>query len=292
MKAIQSQALGIVLITILVFQSALLISCCKQASQSSLPPEPVVSSTNGYAEINSVKLYYQITGEGEPLLLLHGGLGGSEHFERIIPELAKSFKVISVDRRGHGRSFDNAEPYSYAGMADEMKAFLDQIQVAAVDIIGFSDGGVVGYHLASTYPEKVNKLVAVGANYRVDGMTQATIDWARDRLTPENLIADLPAVEQGYTATNPQPENYAEFVQRSRELWLRDPYLTDEQMKGIQAPVLFVVGEKDAIRIEHVLEMRTLVEEPHLCVLPGATHFVLSEQPEIVLPIIMNFFKS
>ena len=138
--------------------------------------------------------------------------------------------------------------------------------------------------------EQIKKLVAVGANFRVEGMTQEALDFTRNRLTPENLGEILPEIEESYRATNPQPENFSEFVRRSNALWLRDPYLTDQQMMGIQAPVLLMVGENDAIRIEHVLEMRALVENSHLCVLPDATHFVLSEKTEVVVPILMDFF--
>jgi len=275
---------------LVLLQSALLLSCSKPDCAPAAIPDPVVQVTSGYAEINSVKLYYEITGEGEPLLLLHGGLGGSDHFSKIIPSLSGSFRVITVDRRGHGRSYDNGEPYTYATMADETAAFLDHLQLDSVNILGFSDGGVVGYHLASTYPNKVRKLAAVGANFRVDGLTEETIDFMKNRLTPENLSEVFPEIELKYTATNPQPENFAAFVTRSHALWLRDPYLTEEQMSGIQAPVLFIVGENDAVRIEHVLLMRTLVEHSQMCVLPGATHFVLGENPKVVLPILMDFF--
>ncbi len=244
---------------------------------------------SGYAKIDSVKLFYEITGQGEPLLLLHGGLGGSEHFKKILPGLTGSFKVITVDRRGHGRSHDNGEPYSYAGMADEMNAFLDHLQIDSANILGFSDGGVVGYHLAATYPQKVRKLVAVGANFRVDGLTEETAEWTRNRLNPEDLRKDIPEIEQEYIASNPQPENYPAFIERSVALWLGDPYLTEEQMMAIQAPVLFVVGDRDAIRIEHVLEMRALVAKPQVCVLPDASHFVLTEKPELLLPFLMDF---
>lgn len=273
-----------------LLQSALLLSCSKPDSAPAAIPDQVAQVTSGHAEINSVKLYYEITGDGEPLLLLHGGLGGSDHFSKIIPSLTGSFKVITVDRRGHGRSYDNGEPYTYAAMADETAAFLDHLQLDSVKILGFSDGGVVGYHLASTYPNKVRKLAAVGANFRVNGMTEETIDFMKNRLTPENLGEVFPEIEIKYAATNPQPENFAAFVTRSHALWLHDPYLTEEQMMAIQAPVLFIVGENDAVRIEHVLFMRTLVEQSQVCVLPGATHFVLGENPKVVLPILLDFF--
>ena len=279
-------------LVLVLLQSALLLSCSKQVSTPAALHDPVTPLTSGYAEINSVKLYYEITGEGEPLLLLHGGLGGSEHFAKIIPLLSGSFKVITVDRRGHGRSNDNGEPYTYAAMADETAAFLDHLHLDSVNMLGFSDGGVVGYHLASTYPDKVRKLAAVGANFRVNGLTDETVDFTKNRLTPEGLRETFPQIEREYRATNPQPDNFEVFLARSNELWLRDPYLTEEQMTGIQAPVLFIVGENDAVRIDHVLFMRTLVEQSQLCVLPGATHFVLAENPKVVLPILMDFFDG
>lgn len=290
MKTICSQFLGTRTLIALILQSTLLLSCAQQEAPPSVSPEPVMPMTSSFAEIGSVKLFYEITGAGEPLLLLHGGLGGSEHFAKIVPMLAESFEVITVDRRGHGRSYDNDEPYAYATMADEMDAFLDHLQIDSARILGFSDGGVVGLHLAATYPQKVTQLVAVGTNFRVAGMTPETIDFLTNQMTPENLGTVLPAIEENYRAMNPQPENFASFIERSHALWLRDPYLTDQQMTEIEAPVLFVVGEHDAIRLEHVLEMRGLVENSQLCVLPGATHFVLTEKPEVVLPILVDFF--
>lgn len=179
-------------LVLVLLPSALLFSCSKPDSAPATIPDPVTLVTSGYAEINSVKLYYEVTGEGEPLLLLHGGLGGSDHFSKIISSLTESFKVITVDRRGHGRSYDNGGPYTYAAMADETAAFLDHLQLESVNVLGFSDGGVVGYHLASTYPDKVRKLVAVGANFRVNGLTQETIEFTKNRLTPEGLRETFP----------------------------------------------------------------------------------------------------
>jgi len=262
-----------------------LMSCSRQNDMDA-PAE------SGYAEIGAVRLYYEITGDGEPLLLLHGGLGGSEHFAEIVPLLSKSFEVITVDRRGHGRSTDDGEPYSYAGMAEEMRAFLDHLQLGSVKMLGFSDGGVVGFHLASAYPEKVEKLVAVGANFTVDGMTPETIDFMTNQMTPENLGKIFPELERTYRATNPQPDNYASFIDRSQAMWTRDPYLTEQQMTGIKVPVLFIIGEHDAIRLEHVLEMRSLIAGSQICVLPGGTHFLLGEKPEAVLPILLDFFAG
>jgi len=285
MRLNYSSAIRKSLLIVVLLHTASLISCSRQT-------EVHAPAANGYAEIGAVRLYYEITGDGEPLLLLHGGFGGSDHFAELVPLLSKSFEVITVDRRGHGRSTDDGEPYSYGGMAEEMRAFLDYLQLGSVKILGFSDGGVVGLHLASTYPETVEKLVAVGANFRVDGMTPETIDFMTNQMTPENLSKVFPEVERTYGATNPQPDNYASFIERSHAMWMRDPYLTEQQMTGIEVPVLSIIGEHDAIRLEHVLEIRSLIAGSQICVLPGATHFLLGEKPEVVLPILLDFFEG
>jgi pimeloyl-ACP methyl ester carboxylesterase len=285
MRLNYSSAIRKSFLIVVLLHTASLISCSRQTDVNA-PAE------SGFAEIGAVRLYYEITGDGEPLLLLHGGLGGSEHFAEIVPLLSKSFEVITVDRRGHGRSTDDGEPYSYAGMAEEMRAFLDHLQLGSVKMLGFSDGGVVGFHLASTYPEMVERLVAVGANFRVDGMTPETVDFMTNQMTPENLGKVFPEVERAYRATNPQPDNYASFIERSQAMWTRDPYPTEQQMTGIKVPVLSIIGEHDAIRLEHALEMRSLIAGSQICVLPGATHFLLGEKPEVVLPILLDFFAG
>ena len=285
MRPNKSSTIGFIFLIVVLLQTTVLTSCSRQTDV----PAPVES---GYAEIGSVRLYYEITGDGEPLLLLHGGLGGSEHIAEIVPLLSRSFEVITVDRRGHGRSTDDGKPYSYAGMAEEMKAFLDYLQLGSVKMLGFSDGGVVGFHLASTSPETVEKLIAVGANFRVDGMTPESVEFITNRMTPEELGTAFPEAERAYRERSPQPDSYASFIERSRALWLRDPYLSEQQMTEIEVPVLLIIGENDAIRLDHVLKMRHLIEGSQICVLPGGTHFLLGEKPEVVLPILLDFFAS
>jgi pimeloyl-ACP methyl ester carboxylesterase len=243
-------------------------------------------------DVHGIKLYYEICGDGPPLLLLHGGLSSSADFQQNIPDFSKSYKVVTIDRRGHGRSYDNADPFSYAAMAEEMKAALDVLRIPSTFVVGFSDGGVVGYHLAGKYPAAVTKLVAVGANYRVDGMTPEAVEWTKTRLTPEHLPRDYPQVVADYKARSPEPARLNDFIAKTKALWLQDPYVAKEDMMRIRAPVLFVIGDKDDIRFEHMLEMRALIKNSQLCVLPNATHFLLWEKPGIINPIILEFLKE
>jgi pimeloyl-ACP methyl ester carboxylesterase len=248
--------------------------------------------SSGYVEINNVKLYYEIFGEGTPLLYLHGGLSSSKDFRRCIPELCKDFKVITVDRKGHGRSYDDNEPFSYSLMADSMNSFLEALGIEAAHVIGWSDGGIVGYHLASKYPARVIKLIAIGANYLVNGMTNTPLEWITTQLTAENISKVFPAMEKEYKESSPNPGNFPKYINGTREMWLRDPLIAKDELTKITAPTLLILGDKDDIRFEHMLEIHSLVKTSQLCVLPNTTHFVFVENAEIAVKIFLRFLKE
>jgi pimeloyl-ACP methyl ester carboxylesterase len=264
------------------------------SSGTDTPPPGGASSTTSpgsHAEVRGQRLYYQISGQGPNLLLLHGGLNSGECFAKIVPALSERFRVITVDRAGHGRSSDSGEPFVYASMAEETKSFLDLLGISSTLVLGWSDGGVVGYHLASRYPGLVTKLVAVGANTRVDGMAAEAVQWLEGRADPESLLVDLPEVAADYRRLSPHPEHLLDFLKRSRDLWLRDPYITPDELTRIECPVLLIAGDRNDIRVEHLLELRASLKRARLCILPGASHFVMQEKPHLVLPIILDFLQ-
>jgi len=276
----------------IIFCASDFFSCAGKEASKDGEAGTSIKASSGFADIQALKLYYEISGEGPALLFLHGGLSSSADFEKNIPDFSKFYKVIAFDRRGHGKSHDNSDPFTYAAMAEETKAVLDFLRIDSAFVLGYSDGGVVEYHLASKYPAVVRKLIAVGANSRVDGMTQEAVEWTKNRLNQKNLPQDYPQVVENYKARSPKPENLGDFIAKTRELWLRDPYIKREELLKIQAPVLFVIGDKDGIKVEHVLEMCALVKNSQLCILPNASHFLLSEKPEIINPIILEFLKE
>lgn len=280
------------LLAALLLSAALASTSTVHAEEPARPAKASPTATEGsYADVKGQKLYYRFSGSGPNLLLLHGGLSSSEDFEKVLPALSKSFRVLVVDRGGHGRSSDAGGPFVYSTMAEEVKAFLDVVGVSATAILGWSDGGVVGIHLASRYPRLVTRLVAIGANTRVDGMSRETVDWIVSRSAPESLLADLPEVAASYRRLSPKPDNLLSFLRRSRELWLRDPYIAPEDLKRIEAPVLLVAGDTRDIRVEHLLELRASLKQAQLCILPGASHFVLQEKPHILLPVVLDFLE-
>ncbi|MCK5075856.1 MAG: alpha/beta hydrolase [Calditrichia bacterium] len=267
-------------------------SCKQNSGQTEDLVQNLKPVERGYAEINKVKLYYEIYGKGEPLLFLHGGLSSSKDFENCIPGFSKHYRTIFVDRRGHGKSYDNNEPYSYAGMGDNMKTFLDYLKIDSVNVIGWSDGGVVGYHLAAKYPSKVKKLIAVGANYLVEGLTDETINWIKTQLNIEKISNSIPNLEEEYKKFNPQPKNFKNFLEQSQKMWLNDPYIPKKDFEKINIPVLLVAGDNDGITLEHMTEMYKILKNSQLCILPNTSHFVFSEKQELITTIALKFLKN
>lgn len=248
--------------------------------------------SSGYAEINNVKLYYEISGEGEPLIYLHGGISSCRDFDNYISGFIKTHKVITYDRRGHGRSYDSDEQLSYSSMADEANLFLEYLGIDSAYVIGWSDGGVVGLQLAARYPSKVRKLVAVGANYLVSGMAEGSVEWISANLTPENISKSIPGFEDNYKSTNPDPDNFAGFVNRTREMWLRDPYVAKEGLQKITAPVLLVSGDREDMKPEHTSEMYSIIKNAQLCILPNMTHFVFGNYNTAFMELFLRFIKE
>lgn len=137
--------------------------------------------TGKYVEIDKIKIYYETYGQGTPLLLIHGGIGSIENFKKCIPKLASHFKVIALDSPGHGRS-SQTDSLSYQFLSDKISIFIDSLQLDSLYVMGWSDGGVIGLILASDRPDKVKKLIAVGANSRIDGIDEMEIAWMKNEM--------------------------------------------------------------------------------------------------------------
>lgn len=225
------------------------------------------------------------------MLLLHGGLRSSREFEEYIPFFASRYKIIILDRREHGRSFDNQEPYSYLSMADDVNTFLEYLKIDSAYVIGWSDGGVVGYHLASKYPAKVKKLIAVGANIRVGELTKQAHDWIINNLSSDKIDVVSPGIKENFTKLNPNPDNFNNFIDKTKKLWLTDPYILTDDFSKINLPVLLVAGDRDLIKLEDMIEMYSMLNDAQICILPNTDHFIFNKYNEIVAKIIMDFLK-
>jgi pimeloyl-ACP methyl ester carboxylesterase len=247
-----------------------------------------------YIEINDIKIYYETYGEGEPLLLLHGNGGSIENFIKQIPGFSKYFKVIAIDSRAQGRSTDSDKEITYALMASDMAVLIDKLNLGSVNIVGWSDGGIIGLELAYAYPDKVKKLIAVGANFSSKNFMAPGDHIRMD--AKDTLVIRSRKLAQKYKNTlerlSPDPESIPEIRRKLKALMEKYPNFTVKQLGTIKTPTLVVVGDHDIISLDHTVSLFASLPHAQLFVVPGATHIVPVEQPELFNNVILNFLKS
>lgn len=239
--------------------------------------------------VNGIEMYYEIFGEGEPLLLIHGGAATIESWFGQIPVFSKKFKVIAPDSRGHGRTNDAPGPIDFKLMASDIEGLLDHLGIKSVMIVGWSDGGVTGLELAMRRPDLVKKLVTLGAHSRPEGMT-AEFKAEVEGSSPDHFP---PILVDGYKALSPDgPEHWPVVFEKLKTMWLTLPNYQDSELRGIQCPVLLMVGESDIVQEEESKRLASLISKSQLKVLKGATHYSPVEIPEVVNDTILGFLEA
>jgi pimeloyl-ACP methyl ester carboxylesterase len=231
-----------------------------------------------YANINGVRIWYETYGSGPPVLVLHGGTGSLEDMHKQIRALAATRFVVAVDSRSHGRSTDSDAPLSYALMADDMLKLLDQLNIRQTDIVGWSDGGIIGLDLAMHHAERVGRLVAIGANYDVDGLSEKL-----------DLNGPIPPVPRFYSRTAPDPAHWPELYRKVVTMWATQPHYTIAGLGKIKAPVLVIAGEFDVIKPAHTDQLAHAIPNAEEAIIKGGTHDVVSDQADAVNARILAF---
>ena len=242
------------------------------------------SPQTGYAPVNGLNMYYEIHGTGQPLVLLHGAYMTIDAMGEVVPELAKTRRVIAVELQGHGRTADVDRPLSYEQMADDTAALLRHLGVEQPDVFGFSTGGGVALQLAIRHPDVVRKLVVASASYTSDGMHPELLEMTPS-ITPE-AFAGSP-IEEEYLRTAPNPDDFPTLVAKLKQLDMEPFAWAEEDIRGIAVPTLLIIGDSDAIRLEHAVELFRLLggcvmgdlaglQQSQLAVLPGTVHFIPS----------------
>jgi pimeloyl-ACP methyl ester carboxylesterase len=254
-----------------------------------------VKGKGRYADVNGIKLYYEIQGSGRPLILLHGGLGAIEMFGPNLAALAKGRQVIGVDLQGHGRTADIDRPLSVEFMADDIAALIKHLGLQRADIMGYSLGGGVALQTAIRHPEVVNKLVVVSTPFRRNGFYP-------DILAQQGQVTAAAAegmkqtpMYQMYASLAPRPQDWSRLLGKLGEAMKVDFDLS-EQIKGIKATTLVVAGDADIFPPAHAVEMFALLgggqrdagwdgsgrPKSRLAILPGLTHYTMFNSPAVV----------
>jgi pimeloyl-ACP methyl ester carboxylesterase len=257
--------------------------------------------TTGYAPVNGLEMYYEIHGSGEPVVLLHGGfMNITSNWEGWIGELSKSRKVIAVEMQGHGRTADVPRELSNENHADDVAALLEHLEIPRADLIGYSMGGSVAIQVAVRHPERVRRVVVISSASRRDGMTQEGLD-ALSKLTAE--VFEGSPIEAEYRRLSPTPDRFSKFVERMVAAFSKEDGVSADQLRSTTAPMFFIHGDADGIRLEHVAEMfRSKGGETHgdlgprsasrLAILPDTTHVTLMQRMSIIVPMVNDFLDA
>jgi pimeloyl-ACP methyl ester carboxylesterase len=237
----------------------------------------------GYANVNGAQLYYTIHGSGDPLVLLHGGLGNTEYWGGQIAAFSAKYKVINIASRGHGRSTKDDQAYSYHLMASDVLAVMDILSIKKASIVGWSDGGNIGLDIAINNPDRLIKLFAFGANFNPSGVKPSVETDATFGAYVERTAAD-------YGRLSKTPKQFDEFVAQISEMWAKQPNFTPDQLKSIRVPVGVADGEYDeAIDYEHTKEMSSLIPGSTLIILPNLSHFAMWQDPEAFNTAVLKY---
>jgi pimeloyl-ACP methyl ester carboxylesterase len=247
-----------------------------------------------YAEVNGINLYYETHGAGRPLILLHGGLGSSEMFGPIIPQLSARHQVVAVDLQGHGRTADIERPIDTRLMADDIAALIEHLKLDTPDLVGYSLGGGVAFHAAVKYPQKVRRLVAASANVRRDAIPPEMLaQQGQVTAAAAEFMKDTP-MYQLYQRVAPRPQDFPRLLDKIGQSMAKD-FDYSEEVRGLKVPTLIVCADADMAPPSHYVEVFKLLDgglrdggwmgegRPQgghaLAVLPGLTHYNLGASP-------------
>jgi pimeloyl-ACP methyl ester carboxylesterase len=243
-----------------------------------------------YASVNGLKMYYEVHGKGKPLVLLHGAFGTAEGWAHVLPDLTKDRQVILIEQQGHGHTADRDAPLTYEQMAEDTADLLQQLGVKQADVFGYSDGGIVGLRLATKRPDLVGKLAVLGANA---GSLQTSYEKAsyEQFLALPDDFAPAP-LKEPYDRVAPDKSKWPVLVKKIKQLGRDFTGFPEEEVRSIKAPTLVMQGDRDGVKPEHAVHLLRLIPKAQLAIFPGADHFVLSTNPDLVVGTLLTFFDA
>ena len=257
--------------------------------------------TTGYAPVNGLKMYYEIHGSGEPVVMLHGAfMAITDDWSMWIAELAKTRKVIAIDMQGHGRTADIDRDMTFENLSDDVAGLLDYLKIPSADIVGYSLGAGVAMECAIRHPEKVRRVVSISFSIRRDGWVKEandfwpTLTWEVFKGTP---------MEAEYKRLSPTPDKFPDFVNHIKAAALRPYDFGADKLKATKAPMFFIHGDADGVRLDHITEMYRLKggevhgdmrprSESRLAILPDTTHVTLMDRMPVIVPMVNDFLDG
>ena len=255
--------------------------------------------TGQRVKVNGMQMYYEVSGKGEPLVVLHGAYMNIPAMGAIIPELAKTHRVYAIELQGHGRTTDIDRPITYQNLADDAAAFMDAVGLKKADVFGYSMGAAAGLQLAIRHPAKVNRLVVASAGYDARGFQPEFT-----AMIPQMSVEMFPPMlEQEYKKLAPNPNGFRALATKLIQLE-KEPMAWEADVKALKTPVLIIAGDADVITLEHAVAMFRLLgggvmgdmgkplSASRLAVLPASPHTTVIDQVNLLHPMIEQFLKG
>jgi pimeloyl-ACP methyl ester carboxylesterase len=252
-------------------------------------------------EVNGMQVYYEVSGSGDPLVVLHGAYMNIPSMGAIIPKLAETRKVYALEFQGHGRTTDIDRPITYPALADDVAAFMDAVGLPKADVFGYSMGAAAGLQLAIRHPDRVNKLVAASVAYDVEGWQPAFREFI-PQMTVE-MFADMPVFAEAYRKLAANPDGFPELVRKLIALE-KEPMAWGADVKALKTPVLIITGDADVATLEHSVALFRLLggggmgdmgqplPASRLAVLPATSHTAVIGQTDLLVAVIEPFLKG
>jgi pimeloyl-ACP methyl ester carboxylesterase len=264
---------------------------------------PVMSEAQAAGKrvaVHGMQMYYEVSGQGDPLIVLHGAYMNIPSMGAIIPKLAETHRVYALEFQGHGRTPDIDRPITYPNLADDVAAFMDAVGLRKADVFGYSMGAATGLQLAIRHPAKVNKLVSASGGYDAGGW-QPEFTAFIPQMTVE-MFANLPFAAE-YRKLAPNPDGFPELVRKLIALE-KEPMAWGEQVKAMKTPVLIITGDADVATLEHSVSLFRLLgggamgdmgkplAASRLAVFPASSHTAVIMQPNLLHAFIEPFLKG
>jgi len=241
---------------------------------------------HGTIDIDGLAVFYETEGDGEPIVLLHGGLADNSTWAGQFSGLSPHRRVVAPERQAHGHTPDRPGPLTWSVMTDQTVKFLVAQGLGPVDLVGWSDGGMVGTLIAAEHPELVRTLTVTGSGFSNAGYVAGLVEDLVVLPPDDDELAMFAAL---YAQASPDgPEHFPVVWDKVRTMWA-EPFDWAEKVKGISAPTLVIVGDDDFISVEHAAEFSQLVENGQLAVLPGASHVLPMEKPDLFNQLVLDF---
>jgi len=255
-------------------------------------------SITGYAPVNGIRMYYETHGQGEPLVLIHGGGSTIQtSFGRILPLLSQHYKVIAVELQAHGHTSDRDAPESFEQDADDVAALLKYLSISNAHILGFSNGGNTAMRIAMRHPELVNKLVAISSFYKREGMIPGFFEGMQHA-----TIDVMPALlKKYYLEINNDEKGLLAMFTKDRDRMLHFKDWNDDELRSIESPTLLICGDRDVMTTEHTVKMSRLIPNAQLMIHPGTHGSCIGEvcaveegsrMPEMTTEMIREFLDK